>query len=295
MGSPVKFRGVTLGRVLEINAAPDQRHVEVIAAIYEDRLKQLGLPSTRELRREGEFAQKDLRVQLDRSLLTGVTVIQGDFFDPEKYPIPDYGFEVPYNTVHSVPTTLKSVEEALKDTIDQLPELVGKATDVLARLDQGVQDLALDELSARARSVLDAADARLRALDSLEVFQQATATMEEAERALLEIRGLATDLRSEDGELMQLVAHVEGMARELEEELGETRLADTTRAVRELGASASGTADELALVARDVRAELAAIHEMVDSVRSVFEMLERDPGSLLYGKTSPSVFDRSDP
>src|SRR5262250_1734339 len=43
VGSPVKFRGVTVGTVSDITVAPDHRHVQVTADMYVDALVRLGL------------------------------------------------------------------------------------------------------------------------------------------------------------------------------------------------------------------------------------------------------------
>jgi hypothetical protein len=46
VGSPVKFRGVTLGTVSTITVAPDRRHVEVWMRIYQDELSRMGFDPT---------------------------------------------------------------------------------------------------------------------------------------------------------------------------------------------------------------------------------------------------------
>src|SRR5688572_31983274 len=43
LGSPVKFRGVTIGRVAEIDIAPDRRHVAVSSELTLDKLDTLNL------------------------------------------------------------------------------------------------------------------------------------------------------------------------------------------------------------------------------------------------------------
>jgi phospholipid/cholesterol/gamma-HCH transport system substrate-binding protein len=85
VGSPVKFRGVTVGTVRDITIAPDHRHVQVIADLYVDALVRLGL-STRAPESAEEFIAPSLRVQLASVGITGVRFIQADFFDPERYP-----------------------------------------------------------------------------------------------------------------------------------------------------------------------------------------------------------------
>jgi len=130
VGSPVKFRGVTVGTVADITIAPDRRHVQVTSNIYVDALVRLGLwtraPSTGE-----EFIDPRLRVQLASAGITGVRFVQTDFFDPERYPPPRLPFEPPWNYVPSAPSTLKNVEEAAIEIMNRLPVLADRARDTL--------------------------------------------------------------------------------------------------------------------------------------------------------------------
>jgi ABC-type transporter Mla subunit MlaD len=74
LGSPVKFRGVTIGNVSAIDIAPDRRHVAVTYQLGVTVLGSLGLAAGR-----GQHttlpAPPDLRVQLGSSGLTGVKYI----------------------------------------------------------------------------------------------------------------------------------------------------------------------------------------------------------------------------
>src|SRR6185369_17506218 len=62
VGSPVKFRGVTVGTVADITIAPDHRHVQVTSDIYVDAIKRLGL-GDHAPRKGEEFINPLLRVQ----------------------------------------------------------------------------------------------------------------------------------------------------------------------------------------------------------------------------------------
>ena len=138
IGSPIKFRGVPVGKVVRIRAASDQRHVEVVGQIFVDSLEAIGLPREDEPDPEdGPFVPDDLRVQLVTNFLTGVAFIQGDFFDPEVYPIPEYPFEIPYNTVHAVTSTAKTLEDAFRVVAERIPELTEEFKHVLLGIEQG--------------------------------------------------------------------------------------------------------------------------------------------------------------
>ncbi len=173
VGSPVKFRGVTVGTVSDITIAPDHRHVQVTADMYTDALVRLGL-RTRAPRSGEEFVPPNLRVQLASAGITGVRFIQTDFFDPERYPPPRLPFEPPWNYVPSAPSTLKNVEEAAIEIMNRLPALADRAKDTLGDLrkalgsiDHLAADLAAQDGSFnRALQDLRAAATRVtRALD----------------------------------------------------------------------------------------------------------------------------------
>ena len=131
VGSPVKFRGVTVGTVSDITVGPDHRHVQVTADMYVDALVRLGLLE-RAPKKGEEFTAPNWRVQLASAGITGVRFIQTDFFDPARYPPPVLPFEPPWNYVPSVPSTLKNVEESAVELLSRLPMLADRAKDTLA-------------------------------------------------------------------------------------------------------------------------------------------------------------------
>ncbi len=133
VGSPVKFRGVTVGTVADITIAPDHRHVQVTSDIYVDALVRLGLlaaaPKVGEL-----FIDPRLRVQLASAGITGVRFLQTDFFDETRYPPPTLTFPTPWNYVPSAPSTLKSIEEAAIEILNRFPALETGIVDAAADL-----------------------------------------------------------------------------------------------------------------------------------------------------------------
>jgi phospholipid/cholesterol/gamma-HCH transport system substrate-binding protein len=177
VGSPVKFRGVTVGTVSDITVAPDHRHVQVTADMYVDALVRLGL-RTRAPKQGEEFTAPNWRVQLASAGITGVRFIQTDFFDPERYPPPQLPFEPPWNYVPSVPSTLKNVEEQAVEIMNRLPALADRAKDTLtdvrktlASFDRLATDLGAEDgsFNAALRELRAAASRVDRAFDDAKV------------------------------------------------------------------------------------------------------------------------------
>jgi phospholipid/cholesterol/gamma-HCH transport system substrate-binding protein len=144
VGSPVKFRGVTIGTVSYITVAPDHRRVEVWMNIY-----------TEELARMGVVARKprdpSLRPQLAAAGITGVRFVQFDTFSPDRYPQPELGFEPPERYyVPAVPSTLKSLEEVANEFLDKLPKLTDQLGDTLMEAKKSLR--ALSEIVTWVRS-----------------------------------------------------------------------------------------------------------------------------------------------
>jgi len=221
VGSPVKFRGVTVGTVSDITIAPDHRHVQITADMYVDALVRLGLRTGAPKSGE-EFIPPNLRVQLASAGITGVRFVQTDFFDPERYPPPRLPFEPPWNYVPSTPSTLKNAEEAAIEILNRLPVLADRAKDTLADMkktlasidhfavDLGAQDgsfnLALQQLRGAAARVDKALDeAKLGATTASfrdtasSVGQAATGlddTHEELQASLVALREAAESVRT---------------------------------------------------------------------------------------------------
>jgi phospholipid/cholesterol/gamma-HCH transport system substrate-binding protein len=243
VGSPVKFRGVTIGTVSDITIAPDHRHVQVTADMYVDALVRLGL-RTREPQSVAEFIAPNLRVQLALVGITGVRFIQTDFFDPERYPPPQLPFEPPWNYVPSVPSTLKNLEEAAVEILNRLPLLANRAEDALLDLKKTLGSI--DHLAVKLGAENGSFDGALRAL-------RTAATR--ADRALEEARLGATA----------------------------ASVRDSAASVRDSAASVGQAAAGVGDTHEELQASLVALREALEAVRTLADSLERDPSVLVRG------------
>lgn len=222
VGSPIKFRGVTLGTVSDITVAPDHRHVQVTADIYVDALARLGLRMAAP--KEGEeFIDPNLRVQLVSAGITGVRFLQTDFFDPERYPPPVLPFTPPWNYVPSAPSTLKSIEEAAVDILNKFPVIEDRAKDALVDLRKTLQS---------AERLTDALAAGDGSLNRLLVQLRGTAARIEAALADAKVGPTTASIRENAGAVGQAAANVGDVRGELEESLAALR--ETLDAIRAL-------------------------------------------------------------
>ncbi|MBI3767840.1 MAG: MCE family protein [Deltaproteobacteria bacterium] len=226
IGSPVKFRGVTLGTVSDITIAPDHRHVQVTSDIYIDVVARLGL-RTRAPKSGEEFIDPNLRVQLVSAGITGVRFLQTDFFSPSRYPPPRLPFEPPWNYVPSTPSTLKNVEEAAVEILDRLP--------------------AVEEI------VIDAAGDLRKTLASIEALTTALNTKDGSFNTLL------VQLRS-------AAAHVQSALDDAKLGATTASLRDTSGSVGQAVANVSDVRDELRASLVALREALESVRTLADSL-----------------------------
>jgi phospholipid/cholesterol/gamma-HCH transport system substrate-binding protein len=244
VGSPVKFRGVTLGTVTDITVAPDHRHVQVTADIYVDALARLGLGDGKAPKPGDRFIDPNLRVRLASAGITGVRFLQTDFVDPKKFPPPELPFPPPWNYVPSAESTLKSLEVSVTEILDRFPALEEQAGVVLADLRKTLSSF--DDLAGNLR-------------DDDGPFQKLLVRLSSAANRL--------EVAVTDAELSATTKSLRGAS------------GSVGTAADSVGSAASGIGD-----ARDeLRDSLVALRETLDAVRALADSLERDPSRLLRG------------
>jgi ABC-type transporter Mla subunit MlaD len=195
-GAPVKYRGVTLGRVTEIGlvaaeygkgAPPSEIDREVYYRLVFVRY----LVDTTRIGRATDTAtavEVGLRARLASQGLTGVAYLELDFADPDEYPAQQVPWTPEEQYIPSMPSTLQQVQNA--------------ATQLLAKLNR----VDLDALSASLtglvkdlRSNLDHGDVHVTLMRAAEFLHILNDTVTAAD-----LPGLTADLRHTSSELGEL-------------------------------------------------------------------------------------------
>ncbi|MET0341774.1 MAG: MlaD family protein [Polyangiales bacterium] len=267
-GSPVSYRGVTIGNVSEINIATDRRHVEIAYDLAVDDLERLGLIAS-EGRRTQINIPPDLRVQVGSSGVTGTKYLQLDFFRDQTHPRPELPFDVPENYIPATPSTFKSLESSVMQAADQIPVVAKQLESILRQVNEIVTEVHEQKLPTHAAGTLSSASALLslmhKKLESVSIDQlsdEARATFARANATLARADALLERAGSEQG----LLRSVE-------------RASD---AVGDVAVSANDAVVDVATTMRELRAT-------IDAVRLLAEALERDSDMLVKGraKTAP--------
>jgi phospholipid/cholesterol/gamma-HCH transport system substrate-binding protein len=273
VGSPVKFRGVMLGNVSDIDIAADRRHVEVSCDLGVSELESLSLLDPTSVRRQLGFGKKDpvilsvppdLRMQLGSAGITGVKFVQIDFFDVKDNPPPVLPFPTPKNYVPAAPSTMKNLEDAVVKAVDRFPEIADQIIAVMGQANHLLHGVSDQRLTERAGATIATAD------ETLALIRTALAQANVAK--------LSGDAQKSIEGLTDAVVHLTALMTRIDGEQG--LLASAQRATDSLGdlaGGAKGLGSELEDTLRDIR-------ETVDSIQRLADALDTDSDMLLKGR-----------
>lgn len=263
VGSPVKFRGVTIGNVSAIDVAPDRRHVEIEYELGVSVLGGLGLAADKGQRTTLPIPP-DLRAQLGSTGVTGVKYILIDFFDSRTNPAPVLPFPVPRNNIAATSSTLKSLEDSVVKAVDEFPKLAADLGKVLDHVNKILSEVDEQKLPAKATSMLANVD------QTLELLQ--------TKLSALKTKELSSEAQAAIAHLNQVMVTVENVMLRIDGEHGVlSSMQRASDGVGDVAANARGFGPELGDTMRDLR-------EAADSIRQLAETLELDSDMLLKGR-----------
>ncbi|MEM6571649.1 MAG: MlaD family protein, partial [Planctomycetota bacterium] len=196
VGAPVKIRGVTIGSVSDILLAPDRRLVEVHANLRVESMRRLHVLEEGEVPSQtSEDVPPELRITVAAQGITGIKFLEADFF-PVDSPTIELSFDPPDNYIPSTPSTLKNLEDAIRELANDIPPLMREIR-ALTRTTE--EKLAAVDTARLSTSFADLAESLSAALDG-------TATKGLGP----ELIGLVRELRSAAARFDQVVTEMSG-------------------------------------------------------------------------------------
>jgi paraquat-inducible protein B len=277
LGSPVKVRGVRIGRVVDLNvrydAATNRSLVGVVCEmnrnlITDSQGKLIDVSDREELQK---LVDRGLRARLDLlGLATGLLFVQLDFFDPQDYPVQDLPFQPKYVVVPYIPSTIAEFQANLTEILND------------------VKKFDFEGVSAQLKGLLTDTRKQVDGLDlkgAVSQWQRTGAKIEalagspQVEQTFTNLNAAIADLRRV---LADIDAQVGPSGKELAATLTEARKAlesfnATATAAHRFIAAQGGLGDEAAQTMEQLRSAAEAVQRLAD-------FLERNPQALISGK-----------
>jgi paraquat-inducible protein B len=268
-GAPVKLQGVTIGSVVDVLIAHNQKTndfaMPVIIEINQnllqaksDRFVDIASQTTFE-----GFVKKGLRGKLDaESLVTGVLYIELEILRDATPPV----FHQLMPEYPEIPTVPSTIQELLSNlTSFDLPGLSEKLNRVLDRLDQTIGELDMRQLSAGLTNLLGSLDRLVNAPDLTNSLAGLRLTLEDT-RAMI---------RKLDGRVDPIADGVTNTLHQAQQTLAELR-----RGVENF----SGLVAPNAPLQSQLHATLDELGTAARAVTDFAEFLKRHPNALITGK-----------
>uniref|UniRef100_UPI0040499280 MlaD family protein n=1 Tax=Cephaloticoccus sp. TaxID=1985742 RepID=UPI0040499280 len=273
LGSPVKIRGVRVGRVVDLNVQFDEKvRKSVVRVICEfnrniitDGSNGLVDVTSRDVLQE--LIDKGLRAQLGvLGLATGLLYVELDFLDPDTYPDSHSSTEIKYATIPSVRSTISEFLSDLQriDFIALTNEFQGLLVDTRKQ----VNAFELNELVAQWTKAAKSIDA--------------IATAPELMETMANLNAAAIDLR-------KMLVKIDGQIDPTGEKL--TATLDDTRKTLESFKAAAETLRKLMNAQQnfgeDATQAFTKLAGAADAVQRLADFIERNPQALLSGRKRP--------
>lgn len=281
LGSPVKLRGVRLGRVVDLNirysASQNQSVVAVVCelsrnTLTDDRGALIDVSNRGELQK---LIDRGMRAQLGvLGLATGLLYVELDFADPSEYPAPVTDtVDLRYAVVPAMPSAISEFQANLTEILNDLKRID------FAGLGKEVRGILVD--TRRQINGLDLAGLNRewtkagRSVDAL-------ASSKEIPRALENLNTVLDDLRATLGRIDKVVQPTASELASTLAQAKETLSAFNTAAqtAQQFIAAQSGLGEEAAR-------SLNQLGEAAASVQRLADYLERNPNALLSGRKVP--------
>jgi paraquat-inducible protein B len=259
ISSPVRFRGVAVGRVSDIRIDPIGQTIEIDFEVFQDRLVTIGA-NVKRIQKMADLAVfPQLRTRIVGNPVTGEAYLLIDL--PSNPPPPvALGFTPDRPYVASMPSPLAAVQ-------DRLPA-------VLERAEQTLQTLR--EIVLRIPDSLDRSD---------RFFSTIEQTIRESQLPQLSVdsRTFFSTMTTQMGQISADIDRVMGTEGTLVKFSEEARTAIHDA---DLGGSTQGMRDALdrtSLAADDFRRSLPAIRDALEQMRELARRLDEQPESVVYG------------
>ena len=277
VGAALNFRGVRIGSVTKIILQYDVKElttrIPVYAEIEANRLTLVNAPPGSIFQRGKNIpvlVQRGFRAQLaSESLVTGKLVVQLDFRPDTPVRLVGAEQQHGYYQIPTIPSAMAELKQGITGVMNmvasaKLPELIADLRRLIDDLDHDVKGVDMAALSTDARALIRSAQQDINELTTSLVQTSGTAdtALKSGDRMFQDIDRTVVSVRP-------LIATLD----------------DTVKRADALVAAAQNTIEPGSPLQRELITALREISNAARSARALADSLERDPDSILFGKT----------
>lgn len=277
LGSPVKLRGVRVGRVVDLAVHYDDvanRSVVVVTCelnrnvITDEKGADLKIAGPKDIQ---TMVDHGLRAQLGvLGLATGLLFVELDFEDPVQFPAQLLSTPAKFVVVPAVPSAISEYQASLSEILSDLNKvdfagISREAKTLLATANKKIGEADVQGLSDKVGRAAEAVTAFVESPEAKQAFGNLNAALAATKEAVARIDSQVGPVSDE---LKQTLATAQTALKTLE---------STAATTRQFVQRQGDVGDELTLALRQVAEAASALENLAGA-------LERNPSSLLVGK-----------
>lgn len=270
VGSPVEFRGIRIGQVLDINLEYDAEEksfkIPVLVEIEPERIKVIGERNLSDQKKMNDYlVAQGLRAQLNTgSLITGQLFVELDFH-PDAPPA-KINWEGRYPQIPTIPAPMKEITTSLTQLLKKFEKLpIEKIGTDLGDTVQGVKQLVA---SAELQEAVVALN------QTLKQAQQFSAALNQV---------IAPELKSAVSSLNETLKRTRQLAQNFDASVV-PELGATLQQAQSTLNSINGSVSKDSPLYYELLRVFKELSEAARSIRVMADYLERNPDALIYGK-----------
>jgi paraquat-inducible protein B len=283
LGSPVKLRGVRVGRVVDLNVRYDGKANNSVVAVVCEFSRNMMLDETGAQLDASSRAQlqtlvdQGLRAQLGvLGLATGLLFVELDFVNPEEYPMPGtppVGVDARYVLVPAMPSAIAEAQASVTEILANLKrvDFPGLSRDLRALLVDTRKQINTINLTEVTAEWTKAGKAVTALTDSAEI-KQTFANLNSA------IDILKVTLAGVDQQIAPAGQQLNAVLEQAK---------STLKTFESAAANARNFISAQSGLGQEATQALMQLSEAAMSVQRLTEFLERNPSSLITGRKAP--------
>jgi phospholipid/cholesterol/gamma-HCH transport system substrate-binding protein len=270
--APVKYRGVTTGRVVDIDVAPDSRLIQVIAKME-----------------KGHNLETDIVAQLSVVGITGSMFIELDLKgkdEPDK--TPELSFKPEYPVFASKKSNITEILEGIDDFLLQiraidLDGISGRIKDTLDNFNKVMADANIKGLSGKLESSLD----DINAIVDRERWDRILSSAENTIKSIETIAGKADgSVDRLDNTLKSLEKISTGNEKSITEAISDFRTAMTklNTLLDTCNSVVTGVDDTVYQLGHDLNDIARNIEQATENLNRIIDIVSDQPSQLIFGE-----------
>jgi phospholipid/cholesterol/gamma-HCH transport system substrate-binding protein len=276
--SPVKYRGVSIGRVQSIGVAPDEKLIEVIMKV--------------ESKLELQNMQKEVVAQLKSVGITGLMFIELERKSSSEPDLsPKLQFEPPYLVIPTRPSEISKFFKGVEDVFTMFraidtESISQQLTDALRKINKSIDDAQVDALVADVRATVN----NMKNLLDQEKVEKLLTSVDHttsninrmavnADEGISEIRRTVTGL---DDVINQGEDDFKAITSDLRASSLEVR-----KAMEAAAAMLESTDRQMDVLQRQVLATVNRIDQAGRSLNRILEQVANQPSQVIFGEPAP--------